>query len=106
MNQNFDSRRVYKAYENWKEGSKNEQAYWEGEKSGYQMDAHREKDGKQKDTAPKSNGAQNDQFEGAFKEIERKLGKKLDRSDREKLHRHVTILFVNQNFDSRRVYMP
>ena len=80
----------YKAYGNWKEDSRKEQAYWEEEKSGYQMDAHKAKDGKQKDGIPKSNGAQNDQVDGACKEIEKKIGKKLDKDDREVLHRHIS----------------
>ena len=80
----------YKAYGNWKEDSNKEQEYWNGEKSGYKMDAHKAKDGKQKDGIPKSNGAQNDQVDGACKEIEKKIGKKLDKDDREVLHRHIS----------------
>ncbi len=55
-----------------------------------QMEAHKAKEGKQKDGIPKSNEAQNDQFKGACKEIERKLGKKLTDRQKEKLHDHVT----------------
>ncbi len=80
----------YKAYGNWKDDSNKEQGYWEGEKSGYKMDAHKAKDGKQKDGIPKTNTAQNGQFKGAVKEIEKKLGKKLTDRQVEKLHDHVT----------------
>lgn len=39
-----------------------------------------------KDGTPKSNKAQNDQFKGAVKEIERKLGKKLTDKQIRELH--------------------
>jgi len=48
------------------------------------------KDGKQRDGTPKSNTAQNDQFNDAVKEIEKKLGKKLDKDQRQKLHAEVS----------------
>jgi len=48
------------------------------------------KEGKQRDGTPKSNESQNQQVTDAMKEIERNTGKKLDRSDREKLHREIS----------------
>lgn len=48
------------------------------------------KDGNQRDGTPKSNGAQNTQYEDAVREIERKIGKRLDGRDRDKLHDHIT----------------
>ena len=85
----------YKAYEHWKDDSNKEQQYWNGEQSGYKMDAHKAKDGNQKDGTPKSNIDQNKQASAAKKEIEKKLGKKLTKSEEREFHDHVT----GQNYD-------
>ena len=54
------------------------------------MEARKEKEGKQKDGCPKNNQAQNSQFEGACKEIERKLGKKLTNKEVRQLHEAIS----------------
>lgn len=48
------------------------------------------KDGNQRDGTPKSNTAQNDQFNDAVKEIERRTGKNLSDKDRRKLHDQIS----------------
>ncbi|MDE3045719.1 MAG: hypothetical protein KGJ02_03650, partial [Verrucomicrobiota bacterium] len=48
------------------------------------------KEGKQRDGTPRSNEAQNDQFEDAVREIERKLGKQLDKDQRQQLHQEIS----------------
>lgn len=48
------------------------------------------KEGKQRDGTPGWNGSQNDQFNGAVKEIEKKIGKKLDKDKRKQLHQHIS----------------
>jgi RHS repeat-associated protein len=77
----------YQLYQDW-----NHRTQWEEPDYPFinRMEAHKEKEGKQKDGIPKSNGAQNSQFKGAVKEIERKLGKKLTDRQKEKLHDYVT----------------
>lgn len=54
------------------------------------MEARKEKEGKQKDRCPKNREAQQEQFEGALRDIERKIGKKLSRDDRQELHQHIS----------------
>lgn len=54
------------------------------------MEASKSKEGKQKDGTPKNNQAQNDQIEGAIKDIEKKIGRRLEKKEKERLHRHVS----------------
>lgn len=82
----------YKAYEFWQE-KQQERMRQDGFESTDvidKMDAHKEKEGKQKDGTPKTNGAQNDQASAAKKEIEKKIGRKLTKSEERKFHDHIT----------------
>ncbi len=54
------------------------------------MEKSKDKEGKQKDAYPRNNQDQNAQVKGALKEIERELGRKLNKDDKEKLHRHIS----------------
>ncbi len=77
----------YQLYQDW-----NHRTQWEEPDYPFinRMEAHKEKEGKQKDGMPKSNVDQNDQFNGACKEIERKIGRKLDKGERRQLHDQIT----------------
>lgn len=50
----------------------------------------KEKEGKQRDGCPKDHTRQNKQMDAAMREIERELGKKLNKDDREELHRIIS----------------
>lgn len=50
----------------------------------------KEKAGQQKDGCPKDHTRQNKQMDAAMREIEREIGKKLDKDDREELHRIIS----------------
>ena len=54
------------------------------------MEARKEKEKNQKDGTPGNNRAQNKQFEGAVKEIERKSGRMLSDKERRQLHDQIT----------------
>lgn len=54
------------------------------------IEKRKDKQGKQKDGCPKNNRDQNAQVKGALKEIERKIGRKLNKDDKEQLHRHIS----------------
>lgn len=53
------------------------------------------KKGRQKDGTPRSNVAQNRQFHGALREIERQIGRKISKKERRQLHDAIT----GQNYD-------
>ena len=48
------------------------------------------KEGKQRDGTPKTSEAQNDQYADAVKEIERKIGRRLNPKEYQELHRHIS----------------
>lgn len=68
------------------EGTKRlEKAYWL-----QKADAYKAKEGKQKDGCPKSNVSQNKQAEGARKEIEKELGRRLTKDEKREFHDHIS----------------
>ncbi len=65
-------------------------AAYAGAKMYQHMEARKDKEGKQKDGTPRSSGAQNKQFRGAQKEIEKKLGRKLKDKEIRQLHDEIS----------------
>ena len=81
---------IYDHYKDEEEESIGGEADYDSFYLDKKMDSHKLKEGKQKDGIPKSNIDQNKQADAAKKEIEKKIGKKLTKSEEREFHDHVT----------------